>query len=264
MIEQEKQNGPQLSAVLRTFRILETLAEKEHMSLERLAGETGLAKPTLLRFLSTLREMGYVYRDENDQYFCTLKLFSVGSKAMEHMSLPRIAQPVAQALSKELKETVHVGIRQEDEVVYVIKVESKYNIRIHSYIGKRIPLYCTALGKIMLSDDSNENIDRYIKNTPLIPYSQSTITNSDGLKSEIQQVIREGFAHDRGEHDGDSRCIAAPIRDYSGRVAAAISVSWPGFRFDASKEPDFKAMIARAAGEISACLGYNTAKAKTI
>ncbi|MCX7656323.1 MAG: helix-turn-helix domain-containing protein, partial [Treponemataceae bacterium] len=130
-----------ISAVERTFTILEKLSLVSSSSLEDLARASNLAKPTVYRFLQTLRELGYVRKDEGDRWFLTLKLFSVGSRALDHIQLPVVAKPICEELSRSLGETVHLGILDEDEALYVLKVESRYTIRMYSRVGKHIPLY---------------------------------------------------------------------------------------------------------------------------
>ena len=103
----------QTSGVIRTIAILETLSRHQSINLESLAKETKLPKATLLRFLSTLVSLGYVYRDPSDLYSLTLKMFSVGSHGLEHIDLIHVANPIAQRLCDELGETVHMGVREE-------------------------------------------------------------------------------------------------------------------------------------------------------
>ena len=106
----EKDDEKQMSAVLRTINILETLSECESSNLESLSKETELPKATLLRFLSSLANLGYVYRDSADRYHLTLKMFSVGSRSLKYIDLISTARPFAHELCKTLGETVHMGI----------------------------------------------------------------------------------------------------------------------------------------------------------
>ena len=145
-----------MSAVERTVRILEVLSRAGAINLENLSRETDLPKATLLRFLGTLSALGYVCRDDADRYSLTLKLFSISSRALQHSDLIAKARPFAQQLCQSLGETVHMGILEGDRAVYVLKEESSYTLRMYSRIGKTIPLYCTAIGKIFLSQMGEE------------------------------------------------------------------------------------------------------------
>ena len=223
----EKDDEKQMSAVLRTINILETLSECESSNLESLSKETELPKATLLRFLSSLSNLGYVYRDSADRYHLTLKMFSVGSRSLKYIDLISTARPFAHELCKSLGETVHMGILQDDYAVYVLKEESSYTLRMYSRIGKVIPLYCTAIGKIFLSEMSDDELRGYLERNTLKPYTAKSIRSEEALREELERVKKRGYSVDDEEHEEQVMCIACPIRDYENQVVAAISVSWP-------------------------------------
>ena len=189
----------QTSGVIRTIVILETLSKHQSINLEQLSKETGLPKATLLRFLSTLVNLGYVYRDNTDLYSLTLKMFSVGSRGLEHIDLIHVANPVAQKLCDELGETVHMGVLEEDNAVYV-------------------------------------------------------------LKQELQQIRDRGWASDNEEHEMGTLCIGSPIKDYTGKVIAAMSVSWPLFRFNPEEQEHITKSILEACTNLSHLLGWEEGK----
>jgi len=245
----------QMSAVGRTLAILEALSKKESTNLEHLAKATGLPKATLLRFLSTLVSLGYVFRDDGDKYHLTLKMFSIGSRSLKHMNLVDTAKPFTKQLSEELGETVHMGIREEDAAIYILKDESNYTIRMYSRVGKAIPLYCTAIGKIFLSEMSEEELNTYLETHPLKPFTPKSIRSTKALKENLELVKRRGWSIDDEEHEENIMCIGAPIRDYTGTVVAAISVSWPLFRFEKSNFENIVDKVTNTANEISRILG---------
>jgi IclR family KDG regulon transcriptional repressor len=244
-----------VSAVARAFTIVEQLARVPSSNLEDLSKAVALAKPTVYRFLLTLRELGYVKKDGAERWFLTMKLFSVGSKALDHIDLTQLARPVAERLSAELGETVHLGVLDEDEALYVLKIESKFTIRMYSRVGKKIPLYCTAIGKILLADFPPEDKRAYLLGHPLLPLTPHTLRTAAALEAELEKVRAEGLAVDAEEREVGIACLAAPIRDHSGRAVAALSVSWPKFRFDAGRRAEYAAAIKAAAEEISTVLG---------
>jgi IclR family KDG regulon transcriptional repressor len=244
-----------ISAVSRAFVIVEKLSLVSSSNLEELARATKLAKPTVYRFLLTLRELGYVRKDDADRWFLTMKLFSVGSRTLDHIELPTVARPIAQALSADLGETVHMGILDDNEALYILKIESKFNIRMYSRVGKKIPLYCTAIGKILLADMDDNQRAKLLTTMKLVPFTPNTIKDSAALDIELEKIRKEGISADAEEHEMGVTCLAAPIRDHSGRVVAALSTSWPLFRFDAARRDENAARIKRAADEISAILG---------
>lgn len=252
----KKAGSLRLSSVERTLGILEHLAGHHKINLERLAEETALPKPTLHRFLATLVHLGYVYRDENDQYSLTLRMFSVGSKGLAHMDLAQDARPIAEALRNRLGETVHMGVLDDDMAMYIIKIESKYTLRMYSRVGKRIPLYCTAIGKILLAAMDAEERRRVTDSMEMVPFTRTTIVDSQRLTDELDRIRSDGYAQDEQEHEDGVRCIAAPVRDHTGNVIAGLSVSWPTFRFDENRLPEYLEAIISSADAISALLGY--------
>ncbi len=255
-MENEESGEKQISAVSRTITVLEILSRYKSINLEQLAKETDLPKATLLRFLGTLVSLGYVYRDPYDLYSLTLKMFSVGSHSLENIDLNRIARPIAEQLAEELGETVHMGIREDLSAIYVLKVESHFTIRMHSRVGKSIPLYCTAIGKTLLSDIDEAERKELIKKIKLVPFTPNTLRTSAALEKELDEITHNGWAMDREEHEEGVSCICAPVRDHTGKVIAAISVSWPMFRFEEEKRQSYIKTIQTAAGRISGLMGY--------
>lgn len=251
----ERDDENRMSAVERTMLILETLSKAEAINLENMAKMTALPKATLLRFLSSLISLGYVYRDSADQYHLTLKMFMVGSRSLSHIDLVSTAKPFAKKLSQELGETVHMGILEDDEAVYVLKEESSYTLRMYSRVGKIIPLYCTAIGKVFLSEMSDEELDGYLSTHTLKPFTPKSLDES-GLRAELKEIHSRGWAIDREEHEENIVCIASPIRDYSGKAVAAISASWPVFRFNREDLDKNASLVSETACEISSILGF--------
>ena len=245
----------QMSAVSRTLAILEALSKVEAINLENLAKLTRLPKATLLRFLSTLVSLGYVHRDAADTYSLTLKMFSIGSRSLSHIDLITVARPFAKKLAEELGETVHMGILEDDSAVYVLKEESKYTIRMYSRVGKAIPLYCTAIGKIFLSEMDDDQLDSYLKDHSLKPFTPKSISDEQALREELKRIKDSGWSMDDEEHEMNIKCIAAPIRDYTGKTIAAISASWPVFRFEETSLEDKISDILAATRQISEIMG---------
>ena len=252
-----KEAEKQTNAVLRTISILETLSYKKSVNLESLSRETGLPKATLLRFLSTLVNLGYVYKDSSDCYCLTLKMFSVGSRSLSHIDLISTASSYLKELSDELKETCHMGILEGDAAVYVLKEESKYTLRMYSRVGKSIPLYCTAIGKIFLSRMCDSELDEYLLRNTLVPFTAKSIRSKNALKEELERIRDRGYSVDDEEHEEGIMCIASPVFNQEGEVIAAISVSWPTFRFDKDNFENIMHKIKRCANEISSVMGYS-------
>ncbi len=250
-----------VNAVFRVFSILERISESEEWTLEELSKAAGLAKPTAYRFLQTLQELGYVRRNGADRYSLTMKLFAVGSRALDHLDLYAAARPIAQALAAELGETVHMGVLDELEAVYVLKIESKYTIRMYSRVGRHVPLHCTSLGKCLLAWAEPRALSAILDELRLVAFAPKTIATRAGLEAELERVRRDGYALDDEEHEEGIHCVGAPIFDHSGVVVAAISTSWPEFRWlpiDSAGVGLRAARVVAAARQVSSMLGWDT------
>lgn len=245
-----------VSAVIRTMTILEELANYRAVNLEQLAGATKLPKPTLLRFLTTLVDLGYVHRDTHDLYSLSLKLFSVGSTSLTHLTLTQVATEIAQQLGEKLGETVHMGVLDGHEAIYIVKVESKHTIRMYSQVGKKIPLYCSSIGKVLLSGLPSSDLDTLLANLELRPYTPQTITDLGQLKRELEHIRSVGYGEDNEEYEEGICCLGAPVYDYEGKIIAALSVSWPKFRFESNQKTASVTLLQEAAAQISRRMGY--------
>lgn len=252
---------PLVSAAVRVLAVLDQLSRQRAVGLEDLSRQLKLAKPTVYRFLLTLQELGYARRVDGERWAMSMKLFNMGSRALDHLDLHAAARPVAEALADELGETVHMGVLDGDSAVYVLKIESKYTIRMYSRVGRRMPLYCTAIGKVLLAWMTPEERDEALEGVRLVAFNERTLTTRAALEAEVAQVRTLGYAVDNEEREENVHCIGAPVFDYTGTVVAAISVSWPTFRFTPGEESEKIAHTMAAAARISAILGYEPAAA---
>jgi IclR family KDG regulon transcriptional repressor len=252
---ESRQGGAPVSAALRTLAVLERLSEKRSVSLEDLSRDLGLAAPTVYRFLLTLQGQGYVRRDHDEGWTLTLKMFNVGSRSLDRLDLVESARHPAAALAEDLGETVHMGVLDGGSAVYVIKIESRYTIRMHSRVGRRVPLHCTAIGKTLLAWSPAAELEALLATMPLTAMTPATIVDKNALRAELGAIRERGFAFDREEHEEGIRCIAAPVFNHEGGIVAAISTSWPGFRYVLVDEAKAAARVAATAREVSSILG---------
>jgi IclR family KDG regulon transcriptional repressor len=248
--------SPVVSAVVRAFTVLERLSREPSLSLEQLSRDVRLAKATVYRLLLTLQSLGYARRDEQDRWAMTLKVFNTGSRALDHLDLYAAARPVAHELAEHLGETVHMGVLEGDAAVYVLKVESKHTIRMYSRVGRRIPLYCTAIGKVLLAyADANER-SAALRSMRLVAHTHRTLISRVAVEAELDKVRRQGFAVDDEEHEHGIRCIGAPVFGHTGAVVAALSASWPSFRFPGDAIGPATQAVRAAADRVSSILGH--------
>ena len=138
----------------------------------------------------------------------------------------------------------------------MLKIESRYTIRMYSRVGRRMPLYCTAIGKVLLAYAKDDEREAALDGVRLLAMTPNTLTTRAALDAELAQVRAQGFARDNEEREENLHCIGAPIFDYTGAVVAALSVSWPSFRYELTEERGWIDRVKSAAAAISAVLGY--------
>jgi IclR family KDG regulon transcriptional repressor len=245
---------PLVKTATRVFAILERLSRERSVGLDGLARDLGLAKPTIYRFLLTLQQLGYARRVDGERWGMTLRPFNIGSRVLEHMEFYAAARPVAEELAESLGETVHMGVLDGDSAIYVLKVESRYTIRMHSRVGRHIPLHGTAIGKVLLAHLPGPVREAVLEGLDLVPFTPDTLTGRSALRAELDRVRRRGCALDAGEHEEGIRCIGAPVFDPAGAVAAALSVSWPECRYCAGRQDEYIQRVKAAADRITAAL----------
>ena len=253
-----KPNYP-IKVLNKTFSILEILLKHDSaMNMTEISEKLGLYPSTIHRILDTLKYWGYVEQNTNTQkYQLGLKLLELGMAKLHQIDLVREVTPYLKELVKQYNETVHLGVLEEGEVLYLAKEESSQTIRMISYIGKRAPLHCTALGKVLLAYMSEEERKKILEEKELPRLTKNTITDKGELEKELDKIREQDFALDREENEKDVRCIGAPIRNYKGKVIAAISISIPIFRIDKNVENNLKEALIKTTNKISKRLGYN-------
>ncbi len=247
----------------KSLSVLELLLQKgSSMNMTELSEKLGFYPSTIHRILDTLKHWGYVEQDSHTQkYQLGLKALELGMAKLHQMDLVREATPYLKELVNQCNETVHLGVLEAGEVLYLAKEESSQTIRMISYVGKRAPLHCTALGKVLLAYLPEGERKKILGKRVLPRLTEKTITDKEELEKELNKVKKQGFALDRGENEKDVRCIAATIRNYQGEVIAAVSISGPAFRIDVSKQNNLKEALLETSKKISKRLGYNTDKA---
>lgn len=227
-------------AITRSFKrglvVLELLASSGGDSgagVTELAAAADLDKATTSRLLQTLCAMSYAYQDpETRNYKLTGRLLSVADSHLASLDLPQRAQPYLAEVRAETGETVHLGVRELDRVVYVAKLESHQTVHIASAIGQTMPLHTTALGKAILAAMDTEERANLSEALDLAPRTERSITTTSALMSELCSTAERGFAIDDRENEDAICCVAAAVVDSIGRVVGAISVSGPAYRME--------------------------------
>lgn len=247
-----------VQSVDRTLSILEVISDYEDgLGITDISEKVGLHKSTVHRLLATLIHKGYVRQnDETNRYELTLKLFELGNKKIEKMNIVTVAKPFIQELMEKTNEVIHLVIGEEAEIIYVAKVEPQKTIRMYSSIGKRIPMYCTSVGKSMMSYMSDEEVEKIWSISPIKKLTENTIVNLEDFKEHLKIVREKRYAIDEQENEIGIRCIGASVLDYKGNVCGAVSISGSIISFTEDKIEEFSKLLIEYARNISRELGY--------
>lgn len=250
-------DGYLVQSVDEAMLLLELLATRDNMSLQQLASQLVVSKTTIYRLLSTLERRDFVEQSPGTRkYQIGPKAFEVGSRYLRRIGLGLEIQPVLQELRRQTHETINVAILRDGQVIYVNKVESEQTLRADLYVGRRVFAHCTALGKVLLAWLDPADVDAVVAQHGLPRLTPQTIDSRSRLDQELAEVRKLGYALDDEEHIVGILCIAAPIRDYSGRVVAAVSMAGPSARLSRGQLVEMGNLIVTAGKLISTQFGH--------
>jgi len=243
------------------IRILSKDTSNRGIGISDLSRELGLGKSTIHRILDTLLFYRYIDKnEETNRYRLGWELYTIGQMVPRQNQLYNLDNTYLIELSKQTKETVNVGILSNNEVVIISKIEgSDENLRVTLQPGDHEALHATGLGKILISETPEDKIREMVREEKgkLRKYTQNTIITVDQLVDEIEKVRKQGYAVDSEEYSIGLYCIAMPLRDYTGNIIAAISVSSPYARINEARIKEILHYLEIASHKISATLGYN-------
>ncbi len=246
-----------VTAVVRAAAILRAFShERPTLHFSQIVDAVGLPKSTTHRLLLTLIDVGFVEQRQDGTYALGIGLFEVGSLAYANVSLRAVAQPFVRHLMDETEETVHMGVLDGFEVVSLEQASSPHSLRAEVYVGNRAPLHCTAVGKAILAFSENSTWQHQFWANSFKRFTAATITDPAGLRSELEDIRKRGYAVDNEEHEVGVRCVGAPIRDASGAVVGSLSISGPSARVTPESVAGLAHRLLQATGQISAALGY--------
>lgn len=248
---------PSVRVMNRTFDIIEILSKAENpMNLTEISKETGISKSTVYRLLQAMNSRHYVEKDKNNCYTIGIKLVEVVSYHINGLELQTESKPFLSELRSELNLTVHLGILDAHEVIYVEKLDLYPTTLLYSQIGYRSPAYCSSLGKCLLSCLSGDELDEALYNCDFDKFTKNTITDIQDFKQHLKLVRKQGWAMDNEEYIIGHRCVGAPIFDYRGDAIASISASGHTAQISDEKLPLIIEQVKEAANQISRRMGY--------
>jgi DNA-binding IclR family transcriptional regulator len=251
---QPKENKTSIQVIERMMSLLDVLSEHpDPVPLKLLAAQTGLHPSTAHRILAAMAQSGFVERSDNGMYRLGIRLLELGALVKSRISLRETAMSAMLELHQKTGESVNLGIRDGDQIVYVERTSSgRSSVRVVHIVGARAPLHTTATGKLFLVEEGAQRVREYARRTGLPGSTSASITELGALEKELDRVRRHQVAFDLDEVENGVRCIAAGIRDDSGALIAGLSLSTPAERFN----PDWAPLVRETADSISRALGY--------
>lgn len=242
-----------------SFDILFYIAKKNSVKLKDLEDKFFVSSQALEKILEILIIRGYLdYNKRKKQYTLGIKNFELGQSYLSHGEIRRQARPYLQNLATEFNENVYLATRSNFEIVYIDAYEVSRNVIVKSRVGRLLPMYASASGKIHLAYMDNEDVEEFFREIKLEKFTENTIVDKQKLLEEIVLTRERGYAIDNEEWEKEVRCISVPVRNYTGDVVAAITLSAPSFRlpFD-TLHGKIREKFLEASDELSEKLGYS-------
>jgi DNA-binding IclR family transcriptional regulator len=240
----ENAKQPYGTVLIKAASILDVLsAKKEPQSLNVIAQESGLTSSTALKILDTLLLIGYVKKHpETKKFELGSALIKYANKYLANLDISKISYPYLKELQNSLDETIHLGILEGDEILTVNKLETnKPIVCLNSRIGLSKPLYCSAMGKAVLAEMSESEVLAYLSRVELKAITETTITDSETLFRQLEDVKRSGYAIDDNEGEKDVYCLGVSLV-MNNQTYGAFSVSVPSYRIT----PEIRNQIVQA------------------
>ena len=242
----------------RALDLLELFARhRDGLSLTDVCEQTGWPKSSALALLRTLQARDYLdISPSTGRYTLGPRVAALGSAYLSHVSLDRVGAEVVREVSRACDETVHLAVLRGTDVLYIAKEEGGGHMRMVSMVGRMIPAHGTGVGKMLLASLPPQELEaRFPPGRDLPRLTDRTVTNREAFLAELARIRDLGYASERGESTVGVCCLAAPIRDVHGEVAAAMSVSVPEPRFTPDRVPQLFARLMHGARQLSLRMG---------
>lgn len=254
---EDRQRTGGVQSLGRAFAILEEVAHhREGIGLADLSKLVGLHNSTTFHLAKTLVSLGYIRQEkETKRYRVGRPLFALAASALDEIEMVNLATPVIEDLSRETSESSHFSVRMGDAVVVIARTSGPGAFQLTDRVGVVRPAHCTALGKAILASLRPDQLQRFLERAPLEPSTERSITEIPKLLQELDEVRRTGIAYDDGEFNLEVRCIAVPVKNFTGKVIGAIGISGPIWRLTDRVLKDHAKIVQAAAARLSADFG---------
>jgi IclR family KDG regulon transcriptional repressor len=259
----DEPRGGGVQSIGRAFAILEEIARsRDGISLAELSKRVGLHNSTTFHLVKTMVTLGYVRQlKDSKRYRVGRPLFALAASSLDDVEMVSMATPILEDLSRETGESGHFAVRMGDSIVVIARTSGSGAFQLTDRVGVIRPAHATALGKIVLAALRPEQLDRYLERAELKPHTPKSIVEVGALRQEIEEVRRSGIAYDDGEFDTELRCVAVPVRDFTGQVVGAIGISGPIWRLSLQVLQNRAKLVQAAADKLSADFGAAAAGA---
>jgi IclR family KDG regulon transcriptional repressor len=257
MVRRDKSNYI-IQSVAHALDVLEEFrGDMDELGVTELSKKLKLHKNNVFRILATLQSRNYIEQNKtNDNYRLGIKCLELGQTFVQQRGLLKQAQPILQELAESSGETSYLSILRGNEVVYLDSVETTSTVRVISRVGLHMQVHATAAGKALIAYESEEELRKRFP-SELSKFTKHTILTQEDILKDLEKAREKGYATDLEEFEEGLRCIASPIRDYTRKVIAAISVSGPAHRLSDEKiEQTIGLEVSRCARALSTRLGY--------
>ncbi|MBB5912197.1 DNA-binding IclR family transcriptional regulator [Nocardia transvalensis] len=253
--ERSSDNGVQ--SVDRAMTVLEILARKGEAGVSEIANEIGVHRSTAFRLLGSLEDhqmVAQVY--ERGKYRLSLGILRLATAVPERLEITEHSHVVCERLAQKLGETVNVAVRRSHFAVNLDQARGPTSVGTYNWIGASTPMHATSSGKVLLAHLDSELRDQLLRQAGLNRFTDHTVTSRQRLEQQLADVRHDGYAMCAEEYEIGLNAIAAPIRDYAGHTAAALSVSGPMYRFTPDTMLTAVPDMVAAADEISERMGF--------
>lgn len=225
--------------LVKAVGILDILRDaKLPLTTTEIAKKTAMTKSTTSKLLTTMQMLNLVSRDQVSQRFdIGARLIGYGNHAISNYSFEKVLEPYLKQLHELTGQTIHVGIEQDDKMIYIVKKEAKVAVTLKSRVGDQVPLYSSAMGKAVLAEKSDEEITAYVNRTHLVQWTDKTRITLEDLMSDIHAIRQEGVAFDKEENEPGIYCTGVAFTS-RGHTYGAVSVSVPVYYLDDIKKKE--------------------------
>jgi len=241
----------------RAFAILEEIARhREGVGLADLSKLVGLHNSTTFHLAKTMVSLGYIRQEKDSKrYRVGGPLFALAASALDEIEMVNVATPALEDLSRETGESSHFAVRMGDAVVVIARTSGPGAFHLTDRVGVLRPAHCTALGKVILASLRQDQLERFLARVELKPSTAHTITEIPVLLREIAEIRRSGIAYDDGEFNLEVRCVAVPVKDFTGQIIGALGISGPIWRLSNQVMQSRAKTVQAASNRLSAAFG---------